>query len=70
MKMTTFWDIVLCGLVEVDQRFRGEYSLHRHGDDGPLLSHLPPQDPEISQGGKYMDLREKEVTREWRKTTK
>jgi hypothetical protein len=25
MKMTAFWDIVPCSLVEVDRRFRGEY---------------------------------------------
>jgi hypothetical protein len=26
--MTAFWDLVLCSLVEVDWRFRGEYSPH------------------------------------------
>jgi hypothetical protein len=25
MKMTVFWDIALCGLVEVDQHFRVPY---------------------------------------------
>jgi hypothetical protein len=28
MKMTAFWDIVPCSLVEVDRRFRGAYCLH------------------------------------------
>jgi hypothetical protein len=28
MKMTAFWDIVLYSLIEGDQHFRGEYSLH------------------------------------------
>jgi hypothetical protein len=35
MKMTAFWDIALCSLVEVDRRFRGAYWLHPHIiDDG------------------------------------
>jgi hypothetical protein len=33
MKMRAFWDIVPFGLVEVDQRFRGAYFLHHHGDE-------------------------------------
>jgi hypothetical protein len=32
-KMTAFWDIVLCNLVGVGQRFRGAYCLHHQGDD-------------------------------------
>jgi hypothetical protein len=28
LKMTTFWDIALCSLVEVEQRFRGSYCRH------------------------------------------
>jgi hypothetical protein len=35
MKMTAFWDIVPCSLVEVDRRFRGAYCLHHQGDEGP-----------------------------------
>jgi hypothetical protein len=28
MKMTVFWDVAPCGLVEVDRHFRGAYCLH------------------------------------------
>jgi hypothetical protein len=31
MKMITFWDTVLCSLVEVDSHFRGAYCLHHQG---------------------------------------
>jgi hypothetical protein len=31
MKMTGFWDVVLCSLVEVYRRFRGAYYLHHQG---------------------------------------
>jgi hypothetical protein len=34
MKMMAFWGIALCGLVEVNRRFRGAYCLHHQGDDG------------------------------------
>jgi hypothetical protein len=32
MKMTIFWDVVLCSLVEIDQCFRGAYYHHHQGD--------------------------------------
>jgi hypothetical protein len=32
MKMTAFWDVAPCDLVEIDQRFRGAYCLHHQGD--------------------------------------
>jgi hypothetical protein len=32
LKMTTFWSIDPCGLVEVDRRFRGNYCLYHQGD--------------------------------------
>jgi hypothetical protein len=32
MKMTVFWDVALCSLVEVYQRFRGACCLHHRGD--------------------------------------
>jgi hypothetical protein len=31
MKLTVFWDVALCSLVEVYRRFRGAYSLHHQG---------------------------------------
>jgi hypothetical protein len=34
MKMTAFWDIAPCSLVNVDRRFRSTYSVHNRGDDG------------------------------------
>jgi hypothetical protein len=33
MKMTAFWDIAPCSLIEVDRHFRGAYCLHHQGDD-------------------------------------
>jgi hypothetical protein len=32
MKMTVFWDIAPCSLVEVYRRFRGACCLHHQGD--------------------------------------
>jgi hypothetical protein len=34
MDMIALWNIALCGLVEVDRRFRGAYCLHHRPDDG------------------------------------
>jgi hypothetical protein len=34
MKMTVFWDVVPCSLVQVYRRFRCVYWLHHHPDDG------------------------------------
>jgi hypothetical protein len=28
MKVTVFWDVALCSLVEIDRRFRSAYCLH------------------------------------------
>jgi hypothetical protein len=39
MKMTAFWDIAPCSLVEVDWCFRGGYYLHRQGG---LMKHKSP----------------------------
>jgi hypothetical protein len=36
MKITAFWDIAPCRLVEVDRRFRGSYYLHHQGPVGTL----------------------------------
>jgi hypothetical protein len=32
MKMTSFWDIEPCSVVEVDTCFRGAYCRHRQGE--------------------------------------
>jgi hypothetical protein len=32
MKMTAFWDVAPCSLVEVYGRLRGSYCLHHQGD--------------------------------------
>jgi hypothetical protein len=34
MKITDFWDVAPCSLVEVYRRFRGACCLHHQGDDG------------------------------------
>jgi hypothetical protein len=39
-KMTVFWDIAPCNLVEVDRRFRGAYWLHHHLPDDGGSTHL------------------------------
>jgi hypothetical protein len=33
MKMVIFWDVALCSLVDIDQRFTGAYSLCHQGDE-------------------------------------
>jgi hypothetical protein len=33
MKMSVFWNIAPCSLVETDRRFRGAYCFHHHGHD-------------------------------------
>jgi hypothetical protein len=33
MKMTIFWNVALCSLVEIDWRFRGDYYLHHQGPE-------------------------------------
>jgi hypothetical protein len=37
MKMTVFWVVVPCSLVEFYQRFRGACCLHHQGNDGGAL---------------------------------
>jgi hypothetical protein len=32
LKMTVFWDVAPCSVVEIDRRFRGAYCLHHQGD--------------------------------------
>jgi hypothetical protein len=34
MKFRVFWDVLPCGQVDVDRRFRGAYHLHHRPDDG------------------------------------
>jgi len=36
MKMTAFWDIAPCSLVEVDRRLKGAYYLNHQGGDGGI----------------------------------
>jgi hypothetical protein len=38
MKMTVFWGVVLCSLIEIVHRFRGAYSLHGHRSDDGVVS--------------------------------
>jgi hypothetical protein len=40
MKLTVFWDVALCTLVEVFRRFRGAYCLHQQGLDDGCSKHL------------------------------
>jgi hypothetical protein len=47
MKVTAFWDSVMCSLVEVDQCFKDAYCLHHQGDDEGTHS---PDD----EGSKYL----------------
>jgi hypothetical protein len=35
MKMTVFWDIAPCSLVEINLYFRGTYCLHHQSDHRP-----------------------------------
>jgi hypothetical protein len=35
MKVTVFWDVAPCILIEIDQHFRDSYCLHHHCDDPP-----------------------------------
>jgi hypothetical protein len=34
MKITVFWDVVLCSILETDRRFTDAYCLHHQGNDG------------------------------------
>jgi hypothetical protein len=38
MKMTVFWDVAPCSLVQINQHFRGAYCLHHQGDKGRSIS--------------------------------
>jgi hypothetical protein len=40
MKMTVFWYIAPCSLVEIDRRFRGAYCLHNQGS-APTRRNIP-----------------------------
>jgi hypothetical protein len=33
VKISIFWDVAPCSIVEVDRRFRGAYCLHHQGDE-------------------------------------
>jgi hypothetical protein len=34
MKMTVFWDVALCSLVEIYRRYTGAFTHHHQGDSG------------------------------------
>jgi hypothetical protein len=34
VKITAFWDVAPCSVVEIGRRFKGAYCLHHQGDDG------------------------------------
>jgi hypothetical protein len=38
LKMTAFWDVAPCSVVEVGRRFRDAYCLHHEGDGYSYLS--------------------------------
>jgi hypothetical protein len=38
IKMTAFWDMASCNLIETDWHFRGAYCLYHQGDDFPETS--------------------------------
>jgi hypothetical protein len=44
MKMTAFWDIVPCSLIEVYRSFGREYCFHHQGDDDPSKIPSDPTD--------------------------
>jgi hypothetical protein len=39
MKITVFWNISVCSLIQVDGRFRDAYCLHRQGDAVFIMLH-------------------------------
>jgi hypothetical protein len=41
MKITVFWDVVPCSLVEIDRRFRGTYCLHHQSNHCPSTLSAP-----------------------------
>jgi hypothetical protein len=32
VKMTVFWDVAPCSMIDIDRHFRGVYCLHHQGD--------------------------------------
>jgi hypothetical protein len=52
MKMTVFWDVAPCRLVEVYQRFRGARCFHHEGNDHPDDGHIK-HEGWISKDQKY-----------------
>jgi hypothetical protein len=43
MKVTVFWDVALCSVIEEYRRFRGACCFYHQGDDGGIIpenSHL------------------------------
>jgi hypothetical protein len=48
MKMTVFWDAVLCSLVEVYQRFRDAYCLHHQDDENNNLEAVSTSETSVN----------------------
>jgi hypothetical protein len=59
MKMTVFWDVSPCSLVEVYRRFRGAYCLHHQGAHHHRLDDGVSQDGDLGQAvvNTGMDIR-------------
>jgi hypothetical protein len=45
IKMTVFWEVAPCSLIEIERRFRGAYCLHRQGDVSSQLVNSSGQSP-------------------------
>jgi hypothetical protein len=51
MKMTVFWDVALCSLIEIYRLSRGAYCLHHQGDESLTHKHFLKYRPGICPKG-------------------